>query len=70
MSKETTKNEAVYDFKETAPAFFSDVLPNRIDFVGIVTVDGANPNGDPSRGYPDGAGPRRWGRRWGLHRRR
>ena len=48
MSKETTKNEAVYDFKETAPAFFSDVLPNRIDFVGIVTVDGANPNGDPS----------------------
>ena len=47
MSKETTKIEAVYDFKETAPAFFSDVLPNRIDFVGIVTVDGANPNGDP-----------------------
>lgn len=48
MSKETTKNEAVYDFKETALAFFSDVLTNRIDFVGIVTVDGANPNGDPS----------------------
>ena len=30
MSKETTKIEAVYDFKETAPAFFSDVLPIRI----------------------------------------
>lgn len=27
MSKETTKNEAVYDFKETAPAFFAMCSP-------------------------------------------